>query len=38
MVPFERDIYLELVAQWVKEENAKVEQQNRKMGHHQNPQ
>ena len=32
MVPFERDIYLELVAQWVKEENAKIEDQNRKSG------
>ena len=32
MVPFERDIYLELVAQWVKTENAKIEDQNRKSG------
>ena len=32
MMPYERDIYLELLAQWVKEENAKVEEQNRKMG------
>ena len=32
MMPYERDIYLELLAQWVKEENVKVEEQNRKMG------
>jgi len=32
MVPFERDIYLSLVAEWVKEENAKINEQNLKAG------
>ena len=25
MMPYERDIYLELLAQWVKEENERIE-------------
>ena len=32
MVPFERDIYLSLVSQWVQEENAKINEQNQKAG------
>jgi hypothetical protein len=32
MVPFERDIYLSLVADWVKEENAKINEQNNQAG------
>jgi len=32
MVPFERDIYLSLVSQWVEEENAKINEQNQKAG------
>ena len=30
MVPFERQIYVMLIQEWVKEENARVEAQNRK--------
>ena len=30
MVPFERQIYVILIQEWVKEENARVEAQNRK--------
>ena len=30
MVPFERQIYVMLIQDWVKEENARVEAQNRK--------
>ena len=31
MVPFERIIYVMLVQEWVKEENERVAEQNRKM-------
>ena len=31
MVPFERAIYVMLLQEWVKEENDRVEEQNRKM-------
>ena len=31
MVPFERSIYVMLVQEWVKEENDRVAEQNRKM-------
>ena len=30
MLPYERTLYSELLAQWVYEENAKIEEQNRK--------
>ena len=30
MLPFERILYSELLVQWVYEENARVEEQNRK--------
>ncbi len=30
MLPYERALYSELLMQWVKEENAKIEEQNRK--------
>ena len=28
MVPFERDIYMTMLTNWVKEENEKIQQQN----------
>ena len=31
MLPFERAIYVMLLQEWIKEENARVEEQNRKM-------
>ena len=31
MLPYERTLYSELLSQWVYEENAKIEEQNRKM-------
>ena len=31
MLPYERTLYSELLTQWVNEENAKIEEQNRKM-------
>ena len=31
MMPWEREIYMGLLAQWVKEENEKIEQENAKM-------
>ena len=31
MIPFERAIYVMLLQEWIKEENARVEEQNRKM-------
>ena len=30
MLPYERTLYSELLVQWVQEENARVEEQNRK--------
>ena len=30
MLPYERTLYSELLMQWVNEENAKIEEQNRK--------
>ena len=30
MLPYERTLYSELLAQWVNEENAKIEEENRK--------
>ena len=31
MLPFERQVYVMLLQNWIKEENDKVEEQNRKM-------
>ena len=31
MLPYERAIYVMLLQEWIKEENARVEEQNRKM-------
>ena len=31
MMPWEREIYMGLVAQWVKEENERIEKENAKM-------
>jgi hypothetical protein len=31
MIPFERGIYVILLEQWIKEENDRVQEQNRKM-------
>jgi hypothetical protein len=31
MIPFERGIYVLLLEQWIKEENDRVNEQNRKM-------
>ena len=31
MIPFERSIYVMLLQQWIKEENDRVTEQNRKM-------
>ena len=31
MIPFERAIYVEMLQQWIKEENARIEAQNKKM-------
>ena len=31
MMPWEREIYLGLLAQWVKEENERIEKENAKM-------
>ena len=31
MIPYERAIYVMLLQEWIKEENARVEEQNRKM-------
>ena len=31
MLPYEKEIYQELLLQWVKEENDRVDEQNRKM-------
>jgi hypothetical protein len=31
MIPFERAIYVEMLQQWIKEENARIESQNKKM-------
>ena len=31
MIPFERTIYVEMLQQWIKEENARVEAQNKKI-------
>ena len=33
MLPWERDIYLVKVQEWIKEENARTEEYNRKMKH-----
>ena len=33
MLPFERDIYVDLLQQWIQEENDRIEEQNRKMKH-----
>jgi hypothetical protein len=30
MLPYERTLYSELLVQWVREENSKIEEQNRK--------
>jgi hypothetical protein len=31
MIPWERDIYLLLLKEWIKEENERIENENRKM-------
>jgi len=31
MLPFERQVYVMLLQNWIKEENDKIEEQNRKM-------
>ena len=31
MVPFERSVYVMLLEQWIREENEKIAEQNRKM-------
>ena len=31
MIPFERSIYVEMLQQWIKEENARIEKQNKKI-------
>jgi hypothetical protein len=31
MIPFERGVYVMLLEQWIKEENERVKEQNRKM-------
>ena len=31
MIPWERDVYVEMVRQWVKKENKRIEEQNSKM-------
>ena len=33
MLPWERDIYLNKVQEWIKDENARTEEHNRKMKH-----
>jgi len=30
MIPWEREIYITLLLEWIKEENERIEQQNRK--------
>ena len=30
MIPFERSLYVEMLSNWIKEENERVEQQNQK--------
>ena len=32
MLPWEREIYVSLLQQWIKEENERIEKQNRKRG------
>ena len=31
MIPFEREIYVNLLMQWIKEENERIEKENAKM-------
>mgnify|MGYP001210238148 FL=1 len=31
MIPWERDVYVELVKQWVKQENERIEKENSKI-------
>tara|TARA_B100000575_G_scaffold286656_1_gene283734 strand:+ start:721 stop:867 length:147 start_codon:yes stop_codon:yes gene_type:complete len=31
LIPFERDIYLALLIQWIEKENARIEQENNQM-------
>ncbi len=33
MVPFERQLYVEMLSNWIKEENERIEEQNRQRGH-----
>ena len=35
MIPFEREIYVELLSQWIKEENERMEKERAKMKCHQ---
>jgi len=32
MLPWEREIYISLLANWIEKENARIKEQNRKMG------
>ena len=33
MMPFERQVYVMLLQNWIKEENDRIEEQNRQRGH-----
>jgi len=33
MIPFERAIYVEMLSNWIKEENERIEEQNRQRGY-----
>lgn len=32
MFPFERDLYVEMLSNWIKEENERIEERNRQRG------
>ena len=33
MVPFERQLYVEMLSNWIEQENERIEEQNRQRGH-----
>ena len=33
MVPFERQLYVEMLSNWIEQENDRIEEQNRQRGH-----
>ena len=33
MVPFERQLYVEMLSNWIEQENERIEEQNRQIGH-----